>query len=224
MSAGRKAPKTRPSQAARGWKQAEIYAIGHSTRPLSELVELLSAHGVETLADVRLLPGSRKLPHFDREQLEASLPRSGIAYRHLPLLGGRRRARKDSPNRAWRNAGFRGYADYMDTANFRRGLEELRRISRAGPACVMCAEGAPFRCHRSLIGDALFARGVILRHISSRVSVRPHRPTPFARIDGTRITYPATTSSGAAGTPRRRGRDRARPFPRAPSPPSRPGR
>jgi uncharacterized protein (DUF488 family) len=224
MAVRREAPKRGPSEPARGWKQSEIYAIGHSTRPLSELVELLSAHGVKTLADVRLLPGSRKLPHFDREQLEVSLPRAGIAYRHLPLLGGRRRARKDSPNGAWRNAGFRGYADYMDTVDFRRGLEELRRISRAGRACVMCAEGAPFRCHRSLIGDALFARGVILRHISSRASVRPHRPTPFARVDGTRITYPATLSSGAAGTLRRRGRDRAHPFPRAPSPPSRPGR
>src|SRR5258708_25487252 len=145
MAVRRKAQKRGLSEPARGWKQSEIYAIGHSTRPLSELVELLSAHGVKTLADVRLLPGSRKLPHFDREQLEVSLPRAGIAYRHLPLLGGRRRARKDSPNGAWPSAGFRAYADYMGTADFRRGLADLPRLSPRGRASPLCAQRSPLR-------------------------------------------------------------------------------
>jgi len=167
-----------------------VFTIGHSTRALEELVALLRAHAVETLVDVRTVPRSRHNPQFNRESLAESLPARGIAYVHLPALGGLRRARADSPNGAWRNASFRGYADYMQTMEFERGLEELLAIARRSPTAVMCAEAVPWRCHRSLIADALVARGIEVRHIAGERRAEPHRLTPFARVDGIRVTYP----------------------------------
>ncbi len=168
-----------------------MLAIGHSTRPIEEFVELLLAAGVVTLADVRTIPRSRANPQFEGPALARSLARAGIAYAHLPRLGGLRRARKDSPSGAWRNASFRGYADHMQTPEFEEGLRELRDLAHEGPVAVMCAEAVPWRCHRSLLADALLARGVVVEHVVGRGRTRPHRVTPFARIEGRRVTYPA---------------------------------
>ncbi len=154
-------------------------------------MDLLLAAGAVTLADVRTIPRSRANPQFEGPALARSLARAGIAYVHLPRLGGLRRARKDSVNGAWRNASFRGYADYMQTDEFEEGLRELRDLARKGPVAVMCAEAVPWRCHRSLLADALLARGVVVEHVVGRGRTRPHRVTPFARVEGRRVTYPA---------------------------------
>jgi uncharacterized protein (DUF488 family) len=168
-----------------------VLAIGHSTRPVAELVDWLVASGVKTLADVRTIPRSRANPQFEGPALARSLARAGIAYVHLPRLGGLRRARKGSEeNAAWRNASFRGYADHMQTPEFEEGLCQLRALAKEGPVAVMCAEAVPWRCHRSLLADALLARGVVVEHLVGRGRTRPHRLTPFARIDGRRVTYP----------------------------------
>jgi len=177
-------------RAAPGWGRARVLAVGHSTRPLAELLELLRSCAVATLADVRTIPRSRRNPQFSMAQLARALPRVGIRYVHLPRLGGLRHARKDSPNRAWRNASFRGYADYMQTGEFEEGLVELRALAREGPVALMCAEAVPWRCHRSLLADARFARGVVVEHIVGRGRTRPHRLTPFAALEGRRVTYP----------------------------------
>ncbi len=186
-------------RAAPGWGGARILAVGHSTRPFSELVEILSSNGVGILADVRTVPRSRHNPQYDQETLRQALEREGIHYRHLPRLGGLRRPRADSPNGAWRNASFRGFADYMLTPEFEEGLRELRELAHQGPVAVMCAEAVPWRCHRSLLADALAARGVPVRHIVGPGRTAPHRVTPFARIEGRRVTYPP-----AGGRSRRR--------------------
>lgn len=175
-----------------------LFTIGHSTRSLDELVELLHGHGVTLLADVRTVPRSRRLPHFDLASLAAELPGRGIEYLHLRELGGLRRPRPDSPNGGWRNAGFRGYADHMDTPEFRAGLERLARLGRERDVAFMCAEAVPWRCHRSLLADALVARGLPVRHIVGAGRSQAHVLTPFARVAGDRITYPA------AGRGRRR--------------------
>ncbi len=182
--------RARP-RAAPGWGGARILAIGHSTRPVEELVELLRSCGVVTLADIRTVPRSRHNPQYERTALERSLPAAGLRYVHLPQLGGLRHARRDSPNAGWRNASFRGYADHMQTPEFEEGLAELRALARDGPVAVMCAEAVPWRCHRSLLADALFARGVVVEHIVGKGRTRPHRPTPFAVFDGRRVVYPA---------------------------------
>jgi len=133
------------------WSDAVVYTIGHSTRSQGELIDLLRAHGVATLADVRRMPRSRRNPQFNEETLAEALPAAGIAYVHLPRLGGLRRSLgAASPNGGWRNASFRAYADYMQTADFAAGLDELRRWASAGPVALMCAEAVPWRCHRSL--------------------------------------------------------------------------
>jgi uncharacterized protein (DUF488 family) len=181
----RQAPRAAP-----GWGKARVLAIGHSTRPLEQLVELLRSCGAVTLADVRTIPRSRRNPQFGTDALARALPQAGIAYAHLARLGGLRRPRQDSPNGAWRNASFRGYADYMQTGEFEEGLVELRALARSGPVAVMCAEAVPWRCHRSLIADALFARGVVVEHIVGKGRTRPHRLTAFAVVDGRRVTYP----------------------------------
>lgn len=167
-----------------------VWTIGHGTRSAEELVRLLTAHGVRLLADVRTVPRSRRNPQFNRETLPETLAAAGLAYRHLAGLGGLRRARADSVNTAWRNASFRGYADYMATAAFAAALEELLALARAAPTAVMCAETVPWRCHRSLIADALLVRGVEVRHILG-AAADPHRLTPFARVEDGRLTYPA---------------------------------
>ncbi|HET7093135.1 MAG TPA: DUF488 domain-containing protein, partial [Thermomicrobiales bacterium] len=147
--------------------------------------------GVKTLADVRRMPRSRRNPQFNDDALAAALPAAGIAYVHLPRLGGLRRGLgAASPNAGWRNASFRAYADYMQTAEFAEGLDELRQLTEAGPLALMCAEAVPWRCHRSLIADALVARGVIPREIQIATRAAPHALPPFARVNGERVTYP----------------------------------
>ena len=175
---------------ARGWEHAEIFALGHSTRAAEELIELLRAHHVATVADVRTVPRSRTNPQFNSDAFAKALARVGIRYAHLEALGGLRKPRKDSPNRGWLNSSFRGFADYMGTPGFLQGLEQLRTEARRGPVALMCAEAMRWRCHRSLIADALFARGVVAQHIESRTRTRPHVPTPFAHYRGMQITYP----------------------------------
>ncbi len=179
-----------PPRASPGWGRARVLAIGHSTRPLEELVDLLRSCGVVTLADVRTIPRSRRNPQYAQEALEPALARAGIRYVHLPRLGGLRHTRKDSPNAGWRNASFRGYADYMQTPTFAAALDELILLARQKRTAVMCAEAVPWRCHRSLIADALTARGIPVEHILGETSTRPHTPTPFARFEGQQVTYP----------------------------------
>lgn len=168
-----------------------FYTIGHSTRSLDELVSLLREHGVTLLADVRTAPGSRRMPHFSRSSLAAALPGLGVEYVHLPELGGLRRPRPDSPNTGWRNESFRGYADHMATAEFRLGLERLIALGRDRPVAIMCAEAVPWRCHRSLIADALLVRGIGVTHVIGSGRSQAHALTPFASVEGDRITYPA---------------------------------
>jgi uncharacterized protein (DUF488 family) len=189
MGTGMKDDPPRP-RAAPGWGGARILAIGHSTRTQAELVDLLQASGVQVLADIRTIPRSRRNPQFDAGVLAPALAAAGIRYAHLPQLGGLRRAHKDSPNGAWRNASFRGYADHMDSAEFEEGLVTLRALAREGPVALLCAEAVPWRCHRSLVADALHARGVVVQHITGRGRTAPHRLTPFAVIEGRRVRYP----------------------------------
>lgn len=179
----------RPRRRARGWGKARVFTVGHSTRPAVELVELLRAYGIRTLVDIRTVPRSRKNPQYNKDVLEGTLAEVGIHYVHLPRLGGLRHARKDSPNTAWRNASFRGYADYMGTEDFAHGLEALRALTPDGPLALMCAEAVPWRCHRSLLADALVARGVEVRHIMDARS-EPHRLTRFAVVRDGRVEYP----------------------------------
>ena len=168
----------------------EIHTVGHSTRPIEEFLELLQAHSIGQLIDVRKIPHSRRNPQFNTEALAASLSSAGIVYRHMPELGGLRHARRDSINTAWRNASFRGYADYMQTSEFQAALQTLIELSAAGPTAIMCAEAVPWKCHRSLIGDALLARGIRVLDIMSPTKAEPHALTPFARVNGTEVTYP----------------------------------
>lgn len=167
-----------------------IYTIGHSTRSLDELVAALRSFSVALLADVRTVPRSRHNPQFNVDALAAALPTLGLEYIHLPALGGLRHARKDSSNRGWRNASFRGYADYMATPEFAAGLEALRADASAKTVAIMCAEAVPWRCHRSLIADALTVRGAVVEHILGVGKANRHHLTTFARVDGVSITYP----------------------------------
>ena len=167
-----------------------IFTIGHSTRSLDEFVALLQAHGIFQLGDVRTVPKSRRYPHFAGDALAVSLPVVGIAYRHLPALGGLRKPRRDSTNSAWRNEGFRGYADYMESVAFRDAIADLVAWARASRTAVMCAEAVWWRCHRQLIADALVARGVTVQHIQTAASAPPHKLTEFAQIAGDRVSYP----------------------------------
>src|SRR5574338_1031695 len=166
-----------------------VFTIGHSTRTIEEFVRLLQAHGVKQVADVRTVPRSRHNPQFNRETLPASLAQAGIGYVHLAELGGLRKPLPDSINAAWKNASFRGYADYMQTPEFAAGLDHLLELAREHPTVVMCAEAVPWRCHRSLIGDALTARGITVEDILSETKRSPHRMTPFAHVEGERVTY-----------------------------------
>jgi DNA-3-methyladenine glycosylase II len=175
---------------AASWRGVRVFTIGHSTRSLDELVASLRSFGVAVLADVRTVPRSRHNPQFDREALGPALRARKIRYAHVARLGGLRRAQRDSPNSGWRNASFRGYADYMQTAEFAAGLEELRDLATRGPVAVMCAEAVPWRCHRSLVADALTVRGAPVEHIAGPGHASPHHLTPFAVADGRRLTYP----------------------------------
>ncbi len=177
-----------------------ILTVGHSTRPIDEFLGLLRGHGVRRLVDVRTVPRSRHNPQFNADALAASLGGAGIAYVHLPGLGGLRHPRPDSINTAWRNRSFRGYADHMQSAAFADALQRCLELAADGPVALMCAEAVPWRCHRSLIADALIARGIEPREIVSPSVSRPHTLTPFAKVSGTDVAYPAPGSERLPGT------------------------
>jgi uncharacterized protein (DUF488 family) len=166
-----------------------IWTIGHSVRPIEEFIDLLKAHAIELVCDVRRFPGSRRHPHFGQDALAASLAEAGMEYAHFPDLGGRRQPRPDSANTAWRNRGFRGYADYIETDAFREAVDRLRAITRKKRGAIMCAEANWHSCHRSLLSDYLKADGMDVRHITSATRAEPHRYTNMARIVGGRLTY-----------------------------------
>jgi len=174
-----------------------ILTVGHSTRTLDEFVALLRAHGVTLVADVRTVPRSRHNPQFNKESLPESLSKAGLGYVHMPGLGGLRHARSDSVNAGWRNASFRGYADYMQTLEFKDNLEQLIDRAKKDRLAIMCAEAVPWRCHRSLIGDALTVRGIRTEDIMSLTRTQVHALTPFAKVHGTTVTYPAENAEPA---------------------------
>ena len=169
-----------------------IYTIGHSTRPIEELIDLLGAQQVTQLVDIRRIPRSRHNPQYAQDALRDSLAAAGIAYAYSKALGGLRSSRADSPNTAWRNKSFRNYADYMQTREFQAGVDELVELARSRRTAVMCAEAVPWRCHRSLVADALLVRGLAVRDIISDGTPAEHTLTSFAVVDGTDITYPVT--------------------------------
>jgi uncharacterized protein (DUF488 family) len=166
-----------------------IWTIGHSTRSIEEFLSLLVESRVEVIADVRSFPGSRKFPQYNKEALAASLPAQAIGYHWLPELGGRRRASPDSPNIAWRNASFRGYADYMATTEFAQGLLQLLDVANKARTAIMCSEAVWWRCHRSMIADALIVRGIEVLHILDAKHTVVHPMTSPARIVGGALTY-----------------------------------
>lgn len=168
----------------------EIYTIGHSTHTIAELIELLKAHGIEILVDVRSIPKSRHCPQFNQTRLKSSLKKAKIRYRHLKDLGGLRHTTKDSINIGWHNASFRGFADYMQTESFEKGLKKLESLAEKHPCCIMCAEAVPWRCHRSLIADALTVRKWKVFHIYSLTSAKKHKLTPFLKWEKGMLIYP----------------------------------
>lgn len=173
-----------------------LYALGHSTRPLEEFLGILRRHGIATLADIRTVPRSAHNPQYDQPALKSALARGGIGYVHLASLGGLRRSKGENPDTAgWRNRSFRAYADYMQTPEFEAGLAEL--LALPGPVAMMCAEAVPWRCHRSLVADALTARGMPVLQITAAEAL-PHRLTPFAEVRGTRVVYPAAAAPDSA--------------------------
>jgi len=167
-----------------------IFTVGHSTLPIERFVALLQRYAIERLVDIRTIPRSRHNPQFNADSLRGALAAAGIAYDYMPSLGGLRQARKDSINTGWRNVSFRGYADYMQTPEFAAALDELIAMHHDRRVAIMCAEAVPWRCHRSLVADALQVRGVSVVEILSETNSRMHKLTPFASVDGTRITYP----------------------------------
>ena len=170
-------------------KKRVVLTIGHSTRTWNDFRDLLRAHRVKRVIDVRSIPRSRHNPQFNRETLRTKLRSAGIGYVHLGRLGGLRHARRDSPNMGWRNASFRGFADYMQTSEFEAGLERLMKLAGQKRSAIMCAEAVPWRCHRSLIADALTVRGIRVDDVMSMKRSQVHSLTPFARVRGHRITY-----------------------------------
>ncbi len=174
-------------------KKLEVFTIGHSTRPIEDFIELLKAHGVKRVIDIRTIPRSRHNPQFDRESLAQSLRAAGIGYTHIKKLGGLRHPKKDSINLGWRNSGFRGFADYMQTREFEAALERAIKLAKTKPSALMCAEAVPWRCHRSLVADALAVRKIPVKHIVSATRAQAHKITPFALIRASRVTYPDET-------------------------------
>ncbi len=168
-----------------------VLTIGHSTHELAEFIHLLQAHEVAKVADVRTIPRSRRNPQFNHDTLPQALKTAHIGYVHLPGLGGLRHAQKDSPNTAWRNASFRGFADYMQTPEFAHSLDQLIELAHKKRVAIMCAEAVPWRCHRSMIADALTVRGITVEHITSARHREAHRLTPWAKVRGAHIIYPA---------------------------------
>jgi uncharacterized protein (DUF488 family) len=171
---------------------SRIWTIGHSTRSIDEFISLLEKIGIKLLADVRSWPGSKRYPHFNKEALAKSLNEHGIRYEHFAELGGKRKTRRDSRNTAWRNASFRGYADHMETKDFRKGIERLINVAQeAGPSAIMCAEAVWWRCHRSLISDYLKSHGIEVMHIMDAKKTEPHPYTSAARIVNGKLSYTA---------------------------------
>jgi uncharacterized protein (DUF488 family) len=179
-----------PAPQTTHWPEGAIFTVGHSTLPIERFITLLQTYGIERLADVRTVPRSRHNPQFNDTALAASLSVHNLEYVHMQSLGGLRHPRKDSLNTGWRNGGFRGYADYMQTTAFQDALETLIRMSGQKRIAIMCAEAVPWRCHRSLVADALSVRGVPVVEILSESNYRMHQLTPFAQVEGLRITYP----------------------------------
>lgn len=177
-----------------------LWTIGHSTRSSEDFVALLCAHSIERLIDIRRYAGSRRYPHFHADALAKELSKAGLSYEAMPTLGGRRTAHSDSLNRGWKNAGFRGYADYMQTEEFAKALDELRGYGANARTAIMCAEAVPWRCHRSLVADALVACGWEVIHILGPGQVKSHQLTAFATIRAGRLLYPAPPDEDA--TPR----------------------
>jgi uncharacterized protein (DUF488 family) len=173
-----------------------ILTIGHSTRPIDEFMALLRSNGVDRLIDIRTIPKSRHNPQFNGDALARALESGGIDYVHMKELGGLRHARPDSPNMGWRNASFRGFADYMQTVEFENALGRAIELAGEKPSALMCAEAVPWRCHRSLVSDALVARGIEVLEIISDSPPKRHKLTPFARARGTQIIYPAQETAG----------------------------
>jgi uncharacterized protein (DUF488 family) len=178
-----------PPQAAH-WPEGAIFTVGHSTLPIERFIALLRAYGIERLVDIRTVPRSRHNPQFNDIALAGTLRTEHIEYVPMQSLGGLRHARKDSTNTGWRNASFRGYADYMQTEPFQDALQTLIQMSRQKRVAIMCAEAVPWRCHRSLVADALGARAVPVIEILSESSYRTHKLTPFAQVEGMQVTYP----------------------------------
>ena len=179
------------SQSAEHSDKGTVFTIGHSNRSIEDFIALLQSYGIEWLVDIRTIPRSRHNPQYNDTALARSLRAAGIGYSHLPGLGGLRHSRKDSVNTGWRNESFRGFADYMATEPFTEALETLIRTSRDQRTAIMCAEAVPWRCHRSLVADALSVRSIPVIEILSERSHRAHALTPFAKVSGDRITYPA---------------------------------
>ena len=173
-----------------------IFTIGHSTTPIGKFVEILKAHQIETLIDIRTIPNSKRNPQFSQDSLSKALLLESIEYQHLKSLGGLRNATQNSINMGWQNPSFRGFADYMQTDKFNSALNKLIEIAKAKRTAIMCAEGNPYRCHRSLVADALTIRHIEVRHISSAKAASPHRLTPFAKADEIKVWYPAVDGSG----------------------------
>jgi len=182
--------KTRRSRAP-----LTIFTIGHSTRPIDEFIELLGTNGVTQLIDIRTIPKSRQNPQFNTDSLAASLRAARIRYLHLKALGGLRHAKADSVNLGWRNASFRGFADYMQTDEFAAALDRVIELAKERPTALMCAEAVPWRCHRSLVADALTVRKIRVLEIVSSAEPKEHALTPFAHVRGTQILYPADQRS-----------------------------
>jgi uncharacterized protein (DUF488 family) len=178
-------------QESRHLEKSLVLTIGHATRPIEEFISLLKENEVGCVLDIRTVPRSRHNPQFNRDALPDSLAAAGIGYRHIAGLGGLRHARADSPNKAWRNASFRGYADYMQTPEFTENVDDLAQLAGTTRCVLMCAESVPWRCHRSMVADALVVRGIPVEHIMGPHKRNPHKLTPFAHVDGTHITYPA---------------------------------
>ena len=195
---------TNAMRAARRRHPTVLLTVGHSTRARDYFIALLRAHNVKQLADVRTIPRSRHNPQFNRDRIASALQRSGIRYVHMKALGGLRHPRSNSINTGWHNASFRGYADHMQTPEFAEGLLRLMKMAKTKRMAIMCAEAVPWRCHRSLIADALTARGYQVEEIESLKRTRPHVLTPWARVQGSKITYPPAQSGKAGGTRRRR--------------------
>lgn len=187
--------KDRPPPQDADWPEGTIFTVGHSTLPIDRFVALLNVYRIERLADIRTVPRSRRNPQFNADVLARRLADERIEYVPMPALGGLRRPRKDSPNAGWRNESFRGYADYMQSAAFRDAVDELVEMGRLKRTAIMCAEAVPWRCHRSLVADALEVRGVVAIEILSESSYREHRLISFARVEGTSITYPDESES-----------------------------